>query len=435
MKPIDANKLKTLTIGLDTHQGETGKNNEDSCDFIAFQMSEQNQTQVLLGIVADGIGGHQAGERASSLAVDIVKKHFLQATTPRILTHLKEAYLNANAAVVKEGKENRKLRGMGTTMTAAAIMDKKLYIANVGDSRAYLIRNGIIRQLTIDHTWAQEAIDAGRLSPAEAKSHPNRNVIKRYMGIQSDMEVDFRLHHPDGKEEAVSEANQGFQLQDGDVILLSSDGLSDMVPDEDIQAIINKYPPQKAAEELVLLARKNGGFDNISVVIMEVPGKKRIGAKPAFKLLPIIAGVLALVIVGAGLAWAFTAGPLKTTPVATLVPTAVLPSSTPVSEDVTEPSTGFTATHKPAATETPPPSRTATFTPEPDDEGTVLATPTRLPTYTPTDTPTPTPTRPPATLTPLPTETPIPAPTDTGGGGGSNGGGDNKEKKPTRKTG
>lgn len=432
MKPIDPNNIKTLHVGLDTHQGETGKNNEDSCDFFAFQVSEQNQTQVLLGIVADGIGGHQAGERASSLALDIVKKHFIQASTPRLLSHLKEAFLSANAQVVKEGQENRKLRGMGSTMTAAAIMDKKLYIANVGDSRAYLLRNGILRQLTIDHTWAQEAIDAGRLTPAEAKSHPNRNVIKRYMGIQSEMEVDFRLHNPDGVEASPSESNQGFQLQDGDVILLNSDGLSDMVTDEDIQAILNKYEPQKAAQELVLLARKKGGYDNISVVVMQVPGKKKVAGKSSpMRFLPILGGLFVLAILGAGLVWAFAAGPLKkSTPEPTLQATAESPATT-IPAEATEPLTQQAATKPPAATETPPPSRTATPTEAPAGEtDTGLSTPTRLPTFTPTNTPLPTRTSPPPTI--RPTDIPAPVATDTpsSSGGGKDKGG--KKPEPTR---
>ena len=424
MKPIDVSQLKSIIVGMDTHQGETGKNNEDSCDFAAYQISDRNPTKVYLGIVADGIGGHQAGERASRLGVEVIKQHMLQANTPRLQHHMEKALLSANAAVVKEGQKDRKLRGMGTTMTAAAIVDKRLYVAHVGDSRAYLIRNGRIRQLSVDHTWAQEAIDAGRLSPEEARSHPNRNVIKRYMGIKKDMEVDFNLYHAENAGAPASERNQGMQLQNGDTILLCSDGLSDMITDSDILSSISKLPPQKAAEELVLKARKAGGFDNISVVVMQLPGKKKAaGGGGLLKFIPIIGGVIALSLVAVGLVWAFAAGPLKSRTTPTPVPTLEQATESPA-EVATTAALSPTPSPTPAATETLPPSRTPSPTPEATQEEGGPATPTRLPTFTPTNTPLPTPTRTP-TLKPTETNTPVP---DTGGDGG--GGKDKDKDKP-----
>ncbi len=405
MKPIASNDLKAILIGMDTHQGETGKNNEDWSDFSAYTLSEKDGTEVFVGIVADGIGGHQAGERASRMAVDVVKGYLLTVTTPNFQRHLKEAYLTANAEVVREGQQDARFRGMGTTMTSAVIMNQRLYLANVGDSRAYLMRNDQLFQLTIDHTWAQEAIDAGRLTPQQARSHPNRNVIKRYMGIQSEMEVDLRLRLPGNGAAPPSEQNQGLLLEPGDTVLLCSDGLSDMVSDPDIlDTMVKNRTPQRAAEELVLLARKRGGYDNITVVLMQIPGKKPSAVAHRGGSAGLWVGIAALAVLGlaaVGGVWAFTAGPFKSKATPTVLATAAAVTSAP-SMETTALAVSPTFTTTPLATETPPPSRTPSPTAAPTDEGGELATPTRLPTFTLTNTPTPRPTST-RTRTPVPT--------------------------------
>lgn len=417
MQAIDPNQIKHLHVVMETHQGETGKNNEDTGDFSAFLLPDQGRTEMYLGIVADGIGGHQAGERASRLGVDVVKHYFRQAGPGRITQHLNEAMIRANAQVVKEGREDKKLRGMGTTMTAAAIISNRLFVGHVGDSRAYLVRNGKLIQLTVDHTWAQEAIEAQRLTPEEAREHPNRNVIKRYMGIQSEMEVDFRLQNPDNLSSPPSDKNQGMQLRPGDTILLCSDGLPDMVPDPDIQAIMNKFPLKTAAVQLVTLARRNGGYDNITVVLMQVPGGKKPPAAAraggGSKIALVVVGLLLLAAVAAGAVWAFTAGPLKSGPTAT--PTITVPAPTATEALVTDeaqpvqpsPTSTLPPTATPRPTETPTPAAT--------EAGTTLATPTPLPTFTPTNTPRP----PTITPTPRPSATPTETatPSDSDGGG------------------
>ena len=419
MQPIDPNQVKTLTVALATHEGETGKNNEDTGDFAAYRISQQDPAELYLGIVADGIGGHQAGERASRLAVDVVKHYFRQATSRDILRYLKEAFIQANAQVVKEGRDDPKLRGMGTTMTAAVVLDGKLYVGHVGDSRAYIVRNGQLIQISVDHTWAQEAIEAKRLTPEQARQHPNRNVIKRYMGIQSDMEVDFRLRDPDNPAATPTDKNQGMTLRPGDTILLCSDGLSDMVPDPDIHTIMLQYAPKTAAVQLVNLARRNGGYDNITVVILQVPGGNKAAAvapRPAGagrRIAPILAGVLVLALLAAGAVWAFTAGPLKTQATPTPLPTAAVPTAT---EEMVIEEQGTSA---PSPTSTLPPTATPRASETPTaastEEESGVATPTPLPTFTPTNTPLP-PTRTP-TWTPSATPSETPVAGDTGGNG------------------
>jgi protein phosphatase len=414
MKPIDPTRLDALVVGQDTHQGETGKNNEDSGGFFAYQISDRNSTAVYVGVVADGIGGHQAGERASQVGIATIDNHFRQVSSPLIKNHLQEAFQVANAQIVNEGQTNPKFRGMGTTMTAAVMMNRELYVANVGDSRAYLIRNGLMRQLSVDHTWAQEAIEAGRLTPAEARQHPNRNVIKRYLGIQSAMEVDFRMAHPDDATQAPSDRNQGFSLKDGDTILLCSDGLSDMILDEEILREVLSNPPQEAAEQLVLRAREAGGYDNITVVIMQLPGKKAPAApKRKRRGLPIVGALLALAFVAVLAVLAVFALPTVKelfggNPTATLAPQATVPAPATVAPAPTEtPAPAPTSTVQQAAP-TALPTAAATETPAPTGMPTGEATPTGVPTRTPTHTPTP---RPTWTPSPPPTATSIPSPT------------------------
>ncbi len=425
MKPIRITPDK-LIVGQDTHEGETGKNNEDTGGFFAFQVSAHDHSEVYLGVVGDGIGGHQAGERASQLGVQTIENYFRQVTSPSLTDHFRESFQMANAQIVAEGQSDPRMRGMGTTMTAAAIMNGRLYTAHVGDSRAYLIRDGAIHQLTVDHTWAQEAIEAGRLTPAEAKQHPNRNVIKRYMGIQSDMEVDFRLANPDDLARPPSEANQGLPLRAGDTILVCSDGLSDLVPDEDILVEVDNHPPQPASRRLTMKARQNGGYDNITVVVMQLPGKKAPAAAAAAaapaaasaavvapprkrSMLPIL-GVIAVVVVFAILVV------LALPTIKDLMGGEPTATSVPV---VTEPAT---ATLAPTETSVPSPSATSTaevMAPAVTASATVeevtgptetpAATPTSVPTRTPTNTPTATRTPRPPTITPTPTATHTPS--------------------------
>lgn len=439
MKPIDPTRLDALVVGQDTHQGETGKNNEDSGGFFAYQISDRNSTAVYVGVVADGIGGHQAGERASQVGVATLDNHFRQVSSPLIKNHLQEAFQVANAQIVNEGQTNPKYRGMGTTMTVAVMMNRELYVANLGDSRAYLIRNGVMRQLSVDHTWAQEAIEAGRLTPAEARQHPNRNVIKRYMGIQSAMEVDFRMAHPDDASQAPSDRNQGFSLKDGDTILLCSDGLSDMILDEEILREVMSNPPQEAAEQLVLRAREAGGYDNITVVIMQLPGKKApAAAKRKRRGFPIVGLLLALAFVAVLAVLAVFAWPTVMEllgggePTATLAPQATVLATLPAPTETPTPVPTSTVQQ---AAPTALPTAAATETPVLTEMPTGEATPTGVPTRTPTNTPTPRPTwtpSPPATATlepsptseaptsepgPGPQPTSKPAPTNTPFGG------------------
>ncbi|MGD2050313.1 MAG: protein phosphatase 2C domain-containing protein [Chloroflexota bacterium] len=266
---------KNLKTGHATHAGMTGKHNEDFFGIFAWKVDDQRDLS--LGVVADGVGGQTAGEVASHLTVNTIKKYFdEQESIEDINYHLERAILIANRAVYQATQENSDYQGMSTTVALAAILNGRLYTAHVGDSRIYLLRDGNLHQLSVDHTWAQEAIEAGLLTPQEAKVHPNRNVIRRHLGGGSNIEVDHRMALPTDGTVKAAEANQGTSLKPGDTILICSDGLSDMISDQAIlESLLDHFQDLPAAsKELVDKANQAGGKDNITIVLMQVPGKK-----------------------------------------------------------------------------------------------------------------------------------------------------------------
>ncbi len=393
---------RELRLVRETHPGMSGKNNEDAVE--TGVIPGPGGRPRYFAVVADGIGGQASGEVASHMAVRHIVEFLRQHPATPLPQAMVQAVVQANRAVFAEGQKKALWKGMGTTVTLAVIEDGRLYLAHVGDSRAYLIRGDRIVQLTVDHTWAQEAIEAGRLTPEEARTHPNRNVLKRYVGIQPEVDVDLRTAPLDGGGPP-DPHHQPIALQPGDVVLLCTDGLHDVVPDEQILEIVRTRSAEQAAKALVAAANAAGGPDNISVAIMEMPGR-RIAAPPVRIRLPPWAipaglGVLAAV-VGLALAWAVALGGgwgeggsgggflrPRATPIR-------LPGSGAAAGDTEGGAAG------PTSTPLPTPTRTPTFTPRP-------STPTRPPTAAPTPLP--------------PTKTPSSVAPPSGGSGGSGGSG------------
>ena len=314
MEPIK--RISQVKVGHGTHAGMTGKENEDSYGFFAW--TDDQGRSLHLGVVADGIGGQTAGELASSMAVQAVKEYFdRQHSVDNMSRHLERAIMTANMAVYEHSQANPQFSGMGSTMVLVAFVEDKLFTAHVGDSRIYRLRDGTLQQLSVDHTWAQEAIEAGFLTREQAKTHPNRNVIKRYLGGTPDVEVDHRLVLDSSQPSAQTARNQGTKLQKGDLLLLCSDGLTDMITDAAVFASLTTHQQlQPAVDELIQKANEAGGKDNITVVTMQVPGGKAVAAPPPKRAapagpsrglrlgVPLILGALALIflvgIVGAG---------------------------------------------------------------------------------------------------------------------------------------
>ena len=198
--------------------------------------------------VADGMGGHRAGEVASATAIETLKEAFLGGQ------RLDQAVAAANAAVFTKSADDASMRGMGTTLTAIALQDSTALLGHVGDSRAYLMRDGSVTQVTDDHSLVEQLVREGRLSPEEAQNHPQRAVITRALGIDADVEVDtYRL-----------------DLKAGDRLLICSDGLTTMLSDDTIAQTLRRHAdPQQAADTLVDMANQAGGDDNITVVILD----------------------------------------------------------------------------------------------------------------------------------------------------------------------
>jgi serine/threonine protein phosphatase PrpC len=282
-----------LNVGAHSHVGEIRPKNEDHHAIAYFQAPTGEL--VTVGMVADGIGGHQAGEIASELTVKTVLDVFQETDFASPLQTLSKAINQASKIVNAIAIQKPDKQGMGSTLAMAVVSDDRLYIVNVGDSRVYLLRQDEFRQISIDHTWVQEAIEHEIITKEEARGHPNANVLQSYIGSTELPKPDFRLQLDEDESPEESLNNQGLQLLPGDRILLCSDGLSDLVSDDEIHRALQSNSPANAARSLTSLARSNGGTDNVTVVILEYPfpaeektGKLRKGRMAGLLLLAIL---------------------------------------------------------------------------------------------------------------------------------------------------
>jgi PPM family protein phosphatase len=264
--------LAHLHFAALSHAGRSGKNNEDRYSVSSFLVSKDDSRPSVFAIVADGIGGHRAGEVAAELAVNYISMHVAESNAKKPLKILESAIHDASQAIASHAASNNKTEGMGATCVCAWVIENKLYTAYVGDSRIYLLRDKYIQRLSTDHTWVQEAYEKGIITAEQMHDHPNVHVIRRHLGGVKLPEVDFRLRldYSETDEEALE--NQGFQLQPGDTILMCTDGLTDLVWDDEIQKTIRSHRDlQAAADALVDLANERGGHDNITVVLLAMP--------------------------------------------------------------------------------------------------------------------------------------------------------------------
>lgn len=206
-----------------------------------------------LFIVADGMGGHRAGDYASRYTTHRIVASVTRNKEKEPISILKEAITTANQILMEEAREDEEKYGMGTTIVAATILDDRLCVANIGDSRLYVIGDGI-RQVTVDHSYVEEMIRLGKVDAKAARVHPNKNIITRAIGATEDVEADFFE----------------VELAGGESILLCTDGLTNMVEDTAIcEIMLSAKSPEEKAKQLVVLANQNGGKDNITVVIVE----------------------------------------------------------------------------------------------------------------------------------------------------------------------
>lgn len=252
------NLAVALEMATQTHPGKIRTHNEDAL---------YADAGLGLVVLADGMGGYRAGEVASGMAVSLIASSFaslvstFQAGNEQLddslaAIHLIDQVGAANLAIHNAARNQSRYAGMGTTLVAAWFYDDRVSIVHVGDSRLYRLRNQRLEQLTHDHSLIQEQIDSGLISVEEARQSSNKNLVTRALGV--DCEVEPELH--------------SFDVLPGDAYLLCSDGLNDMVEDDEIACILQQAGSlQQAADDLVQMANDNGGWDNISVILVKVP--------------------------------------------------------------------------------------------------------------------------------------------------------------------
>lgn len=241
-------------ICAQTDPGLVRKNNEDALVFDA---------EAGLCLLADGMGGYNAGEVASSMAVAFIHSEMgpwlvqagVQATAKEVRRAMEICVENANHSILCAARSNRDYQGMGTTLVMGVFQDNRLVLGHIGDSRCYRLRGQELVQITKDHSLLQEQIDAGLMTPQQALTALNRNLITRALGVDDDVLLEINEH----------------RVEPGDIYLMCSDGLSDMVGDEDIAAILSQVRPtaEQKNQALVEAAKRGGGRDNISVVLVQ----------------------------------------------------------------------------------------------------------------------------------------------------------------------
>lgn len=239
--------MKTFSM---THIGQRRETNQD------YMFTSETAVGNLpnLFLVADGMGGHAAGDYASRFTVEKIVEYITKSERKEPVAVIKEAVDDANRLLMREANADSDKQGMGTTIVAATVVEEKLYAANVGDSRLYVINHEGITQITRDHSLVEEMVRLGEMNKEEAKDHPDKNIITRAIGVFPEVSVDF--------------FETGLRTED--TVLMCSDGLTNMIEDEEIKRIIlGQRDIVEKAEKLIETANKNGGRDNITVVLIE----------------------------------------------------------------------------------------------------------------------------------------------------------------------
>jgi len=253
--PTEQPGTYVVQASLQTDVGCHREVNEDCGRFIQPGDSELLERKGLLMIVADGMGGHSAGEVASNLAVNSISRvYYDDPREPQ--TSLTDAVQQANRTIFETAQGDENLLGMGTTCTALVLQNGSAIAAHVGDSRLYLVRDQAIYLMTEDHSAVMEMVKRGLISLEAARHHPDKNIILRALGSQPEVEV--------------STWEKPFPVREGDAFLLCSDGLYDLVEDDEIRQMVLSSSPHSACEKLIALAKDRGGHDNITVGIVSL---------------------------------------------------------------------------------------------------------------------------------------------------------------------
>ena len=245
----------TIRYGHHTEVGKVRRENQDSAGMTPDPPSGVEDPRGVLFVVADGMGGHRAGRRASELAVSTILESYASAPPMEIPDLLRTAMGEANTRVFEEGSRIPAYNAMGTTCSVLVVQDSSAWLGHIGDSKIFLITPAGIRQLTTDHSRVWELFVRGVITREQARVHPERNLLTRALGTRPELEADISGPIP---------------LPGGSLLVMCTDGLTNHVEDEEIRRLVVASPPQEAAEALVALANERGGTDNITVQIVEV---------------------------------------------------------------------------------------------------------------------------------------------------------------------
>ncbi len=262
----ESHDMLSIDARVITDRGCQREHNEDSAVFVQPGDANSLATKGMLALVADGMGGHKAGEVASVLAANVIRRRYYRSRAAPAAA-LVEAFEEANKAIFEHGNTHDGLRGMGTTCTAFAMRRNLGYLAHVGDSRLYLLRDGEMHQMTEDHSLVAELVRQGALTQSQADGHVDKNVITRALGTQSEVTV-ASWPHP-------------LTLRTGDRYLLSTDGLHDLLERSRMQDLATTLDVYTACETLLTEAKQQGGYDNISMILLVVRGADGETARPA----------------------------------------------------------------------------------------------------------------------------------------------------------
>jgi len=246
--------VATVKLGAKTDLGRIRENNEDKFDFYEPEDPAVLATKGCFYGIADGMGGHSAGQIACELALKVVIRAYYANPSPDTHASLRRAVEEANALIYDTAQMMTERNGMGTTLTCVVVREDMLTVAQVGDSRGYLLRDGQISQITEDHSWVAEQVRIGAMSLEEAQASPFRNIITRSIGTSSTVEPDITTH----------------ELHVGDNVILCSDGLSGHLDPLEIAQVASEHSPSIAAMRLVEEANERGGRDNITVLILSI---------------------------------------------------------------------------------------------------------------------------------------------------------------------
>jgi PPM family protein phosphatase len=245
-----------MEVAILTDVGRVRENNEDSYLYWEAEGDEEFHRKGRLAIIADGMGGYEGGQEASRLAVETVRATYDRIFHDDPQVALGEAFAAAHERIQSYAQEHAEFQGMGTTCTALAVLERQLYFAHVGDSRLYLVRNGDISRLTRDHSYVGRLVESGIVRSEDAESHPQRHILTAALGSGAEISADV--------------SPQALTLEEGDKLVLCTDGLWGVVSEREVASVMEGNGPADACRKLVGMALQRGGPDNVTVLVLRV---------------------------------------------------------------------------------------------------------------------------------------------------------------------